>query len=73
MSTFSPYQVRSAMVLQRELVEQGGLHPVRAGILVRNALSRVALEFGMGKVHQTRRVRHELPGVHARVVLRGET
>jgi len=69
----TPYQVRSAMVLQRELVEQGGLHPVRAGILVRNALSRVALDFGMGKVHQTRRVRHELPGIPARIAIRGET
>jgi hypothetical protein len=73
MSSFTASQVKSAMVLQRELVEQGGLHPVRAGILVRNALDRVALDFGLGKVWQTRRVRHELPGVAPRIVLRGET
>jgi hypothetical protein len=73
MSAFSASQVRAAFDLQRDLVEQGGLHPARAGILVRNALSRVSQDFGMGKVIQTRRVRHELPGVHPRIVLRGET
>lgn len=72
MEPWSASQVRAAFDLQRDLVEQGGFHPVRAGILVRNALSRVAQDSGMGKVVQTRRVRHELPGVHPRVVIRGE-
>jgi hypothetical protein len=73
MEPWTASQVRAAFDLQRDLVEQGGFHPARAGILVRNALSRVSQDFGMGKVIQTRRVRHELPGVHPRIVLRGET
>lgn len=66
-------QFKAALDLQRILVETGGMHPVRAGILIRGAVNRLEEDAGLGKVHQTRRVRHELPGVPARVVIRGET
>lgn len=72
MSSFSSSQVRAAFDLQRDLVEQGGLHPARAAMLIRGALNTIVQDFGMGKVHQTRRVRHELPGVHPRMVISGE-
>ena len=59
---------KTLLLLEEQLV-YAGVHPSIAGKAILRAADRVfrAREAGMGKVQQTRRIRHELPGVPPRI------
>lgn len=69
----SAYQYKQLFNLQYDMARVGW-HPAIAGKLILGALDRLERrrDAGMGKVHQTRRIRREDPGVPPRPVVAGE-
>ena len=70
--TISKHQYKTLLNMQYDMARVGW-HPSFAGKLLLQALNKGSWSgSGLGKIHQTRRIRREDPGIPPRPVVAGE-